>query len=263
MIMNYSSLNIQVNELCREVGKYMLQEQDRLGSDDIDTKGLHDYVTHVDMESERRLIDGLRALFPGSGFLVEEETIDNTHEAYTWIVDPLDGTTNFIHQLPTFSISVALMNQDKIVLGTVLDVKSGECYYAFGEGAFMNGKEINVSKRTDLGESLLATGFPYNDFDRQEEYVSVLSFLMQNTRGIRRFGSAAIDLAWVAAGKFDGFWEYSLKPWDVAAGSFLVQQAGGTLSDFSGSDNFLHGGEIICGNPHIYIQLLEVVRKFF
>jgi myo-inositol-1(or 4)-monophosphatase len=237
MIMNYSSLNIQVNELCREVGKYMLQEQARLGSDDIDTKGLHDYVTHVDMESERRLIDGLRALFPGSGFLVEEETIDNTHEAYTWIVDPLDGTTNFIHQLPTFSISVALMNQDKIVLGTVLEVNSGE--------------------------SLLATGFPYNDFDRQEEYVSVLSFLMQNTRGIRRFGSAAIDLAWVAAGKFDGFWEYSLKPWDVAAGSFLVQQAGGTLSDFSGGDNFLHGGEIICGNPHIYIQLLEVVRKFF
>jgi myo-inositol-1(or 4)-monophosphatase len=201
---------------------------------------------------------------PHSGFLVEEETIENTHEEYTWIIDPLDGTTNFIHRLPTFSISVALMRENDIVMGTVLDVKADECYYASkGEDACMNGEKISVSKRSGLGESLLATGFPYNDFEKQEEYVTMLAYLMRNTRGIRRFGSAAIDLAWVASGKFDGFWEYSLKPWDVAAGSFIVQQAGGIVSDFSGGNDFLHGREIICGNPIVYSQLLEVIKKFF
>jgi myo-inositol-1(or 4)-monophosphatase len=263
MIMNYNSLNTQVNELCREVGSFMLSEQDRLSSDHIDTKGLHDYVTYVDRESEKRLIKRLSEILPGSGFLVEEETIENTNEDYTWIIDPLDGTTNFIHQLPTFSISVALMHQDKIVMGTVLDVKADESYYAYGEGAFKNGKMIQVSARTDLGESLLATGFPYNDFGMQGEYVKMLSYLMRNTRGIRRFGSAAIDLVWVASGRFDGFWEYSLKPWDVAAGSYILQQAGGMVSDFRGKDNYLFGKEIICGNPQVYQQLLDVVHKFF
>jgi myo-inositol-1(or 4)-monophosphatase len=127
----------------------------------------------------------------------------------------------------------------------------------------MNGREIHVSGREELGESLLATGFPYNDFTAQEAYVNVLSYLMRNTRGIRRFGSAAIDLAWVASGRFDGFWEYGLKPWDVAAGSFIVAQAGGKVSDFSGGNNHLHGRQIICGNPAIYLKLLDVVRKFF
>lgn len=264
MIMNLGSLNKQLNELCRNVGAYMLLEQERLGKDDIDTKGLHDYVTHVDRESEQKLIDGLSEILPGSGFLVEENTVGNTNKEYTWIVDPLDGTTNFIHQLPTFSISIALMYKEEVVMGTVLDVKAGECFHAIkGDGAHMNGIPISVSDRAELGESLLATGFPYNDFTQQENYLNVLGYLMQNTRGIRRFGSAAIDLSWVACGRFDGFWEYSLKPWDVAAGSFIVKQAGGAVSDFSGGDNFIHGREIICGNPDVYKQLLTVVQKFF
>lgn len=262
--MNLESLNTELNELCREVGKFVAAQQHSLSAGDIDTKGLHDYVTHIDRESERRIVKGLKELLPGSGFLAEENTIKNSHKAYNWIIDPLDGTTNFIHQLPTYSISIALAQDDEVIMGTVLDVRGDECYTAFRESpASMNGKEIRVSSRHGLGESLLATGFPYNDFTEQKAYMDVLSYLMQNTRGIRRFGSAAIDLAWVASGKFDGFWEYGLKPWDVAAGSFIVKQAGGVTSDFSGGNNYLHGRQIICGNPNIYSQLLEVIRKFF
>jgi len=209
-------------------------------------------------------VDGLKGILPGSGFLVEEHTVEDAHEEYTWIIDPLDGTTNFIHRLPAFSISVALMQHDRIVMGTVLDVKADECFYAWkGSSASMNGNEIRVSGRNKLEESLLATGFPYNDFSRQEEFVNMLSYLMRHTRGIRRFGSAAIDLAWVACGRFDGFWEYSLKPWDVAAGSFIVQQAGGIVSDFKGGHDFIHGREIVCGNPAVYPELLGVIRRYF
>lgn len=250
--------------LCQEVGSYINSEQNKITQSAIDTKGLHDYVTHVDKQSESLLIDGLSKLLPGSGFLVEENTVENTHEEYTWIVDPLDGTTNFIHGLPTFSISVALMKNTSVILGAVYDVKARECFYATeGSGAFMNGNKIQVSERSTLAESLLATGFPYNDFSRQEEYLAMLGYLMQHCRGIRRFGSAAIDLAWVACGRFDAFWEYSLKPWDVAAGSFIVQQAGGTCSDFKGGENFIFGREIVCGNPMVYAELLNIMKVHF
>jgi len=262
--MKLESLNNELNELCREVGSFIAAQQDGLSAKDIGTKGLHDYVTHVDMESERRLVDGLKTLFPGSGFLAEENTIENRDKPYTWIIDPLDGTTNFIHQLPTYSISVALEHRDQIIMGTVLDIRADECYTAIKDcPASMNGRLIQVSDRQELGESLLATGFPYNDFTVQEAYVGVLSYLMRKTRGIRRFGSAAIDLAWVASGKFDGFWEYSLKPWDVAAGSFIVKQAGGVVSDFHGASNYLYGKEIVCGNTAIHPQVLKVIKQYF
>lgn len=262
--MNLASLNKEVNELCQLVGSYIDDEQHKLSSEDINTKGLHDYVTHVDRNSEKMLVEGLAKILPGTGFLVEEQTVANSGEEYTWIIDPLDGTTNFIHNLPTFSISVALAKSHEVIMGTVLDVRAKECFYAWEGGpAFMNISQIRVSGRKELNESLLATGFPYNDFSKQEEYLQVLAYMMKNTRGIRRFGSAAIDLAWVAAGRFDGFWEYSLKPWDVAAGSFIVKQAGGVVSDFQGGMDFIHGREIVCGNPFVYNEILEVVKKHF
>jgi myo-inositol-1(or 4)-monophosphatase len=261
--MDLASLNQKANTLCREVGEYMAGEQHTLSGQDIDSKGLHDYVTHVDRNSEKMLVEGLEKFLPDSGFLVEENTVENKEAEYTWIIDPLDGTTNFIHQLPTFSISIALMKDNKVIMGTVYDVRADECYYAWeGSPAFMNGIEIRVSQRKQLNDSLLATGFPYNDFSRQEQYLKVLAYFMKNTRGIRRFGSAAIDLAWVASGRFDGFWEYSLKPWDVAAGAFIVQQAGGLVSDFSGGQNFIHGKEIVCGNPSVYQEIMPVVQKY-
>lgn len=262
--MKLDSLNKEANSLIREVGTYVLQKQNSLSDDDVCAKGLHDFVTHVDRESERQLVEGLKKLMPGSGFLAEENTVANTRQEYTWIIDPLDGTTNFIHKLPTFSISVALMKRHEIIMGTVLDVRAQECYYSCEGGpAYLNNKEIHVSDRRKLDESLLATGFPYNDFDHQEAYLKVLAYFMRNTRGVRRFGSAAIDLAWVAAGKFDGFWEYSLKPWGVAAGSFIVKQAGGVVSDFSGGRNYIFGREILCGNPEIFKGLLAIIKQNF
>ncbi len=262
--MNLASLNKEVNELCKLVGSYIEDEQHKLSGDDINTKGLHDYVTHVDKNSEKMLVEGLAKILPDSGFLAEEQTVANSGKEYTWIIDPLDGTTNFIHHLPTFSISVALAKGHEVITGTVLDVRAKECFYTWeGSPSFMNGSEIRVSGRKKLNESLLATGFPYNDFSRQEAYLQVLGYMMKNTRGIRRFGSAAIDLVWVAAGRFDGFWEYSLKPWDVAAGSFIVKQAGGIVSDFKGGKDFIHGKEIVCGNQNIYAELIDAIKKFF
>lgn len=262
--MNVSNIVSKVNALSREVGSYMRAEQEKLKHSDINSKGLHDYVTHVDKNSERMLVDALSVIIPDAGFLVEENTIDNTHQELTWIVDPLDGTTNFIHGLPVFSISIGLLKGQEMIMGSVLDVRADECFYAIKDGpAYCNEHEIRVSTRPSLAESLLATGFPYNDFHRQEEYLQMLGYLMQNCRGIRRYGSAAIDLAWVACGRFDGFWEYSLKPWDVAAGSFIVQQAGGKCSDFSGESDFIFGSEILCGNPRVYDELLVLVKRHF
>ena len=262
--MNLESLNEELISLCKEVGSYIASEQHKLANTDITTKGLHDYVTHVDKRSEEMLIKRLSSLLPGSGFLVEENTVENTQEEYTWIIDPLDGTTNFIHGLPVFALSIALIKGKETIMGVVYDVRAGECFYAHKDSpAFMNGHEIRVSDRNSLSESLLATGFPYNNFDRQKEYLEMLGHLMQNCRGIRRYGSAAIDLAWVACGRFDGFWEYSLKPWDVAAGSFIVERAGGNCSDFSGEKNFIYGGEIVCGNPEVFRELLGVVGRYF
>lgn len=262
--MDLNILSREVVELSKEVGAYIASEQKKLGNEDIDKKGLHDYVTYVDKQSELKLIDGLEGILPGSGFMVEENSIDNTEEEYTWIIDPLDGTTNFIHGLPVFAISIALQKDNQTIYGLVYDIKADECFYAGkGSRAFMNGNEIKVSERNSLDESLLATGFPFNEFSRQKEYVELLAHLMKHTRGIRRYGSAAIDLAWVACGRFDGFFEYNLKPWDVAAGSFILKQAGGIVSDFNGEEDYIFGKEIICGNKHIYPELLDLTKMHF
>ncbi len=259
-----SLLVSQVTALCRETGLFIAGEQQQLGSSDIAAKGLHDFVTYVDKTSEQRLISRLSEMLPGAAFLAEEGSVEHQKHEYTWIIDPLDGTTNFIHGLPAFSISIALQQGEDIILGVVHDIRNGESFHAIrGESAMCNGQPIKVSERSSLEVSLLATGFPYNDFSRQDEYLGLFAALMKQCRGIRRFGSAAIDFAWVACGRFDGFWEYGLKPWDVAAGTFIVKQAGGTCSDFSGGDDYLHGGELVCGNPEIHAELLELIGRHF
>lgn len=263
-MMKLEALNKEVNDLILQVGEYISSQKEYVTKADIDTKGIHDFVTFVDQRSEQLLIQELSKILPGSGFLAEEQTVKNEEKEYTWIIDPLDGTTNFIHRIPAYSISIALAKNNKVIMGNVLDVEAGECYYAWEDGpAFLNGQRIQVSKTQKIDDSLLATGFPYSDFEKLEPYLEVLKYLMQNSRGIRRFGSAAIDLCWVASGRFDGFWEYSLKPWDVAAGSFIAEQAGGKCSDFSGADNFIYGREIVCGNPAVFNELLMLSKKYF
>jgi len=246
--MDYEELTRQVVELAREVGEYIRNESKIFNYKDVELKGLNDLVSYVDKTAESKLVNGLKLISPKAGFITEEGTAGSKDEELRWIVDPLDGTTNFTHGLPVFAISIALMVGDELVSGVVYEINQDEMFWASrGRGAWLNEKRISVSKRTSLGESLLATGFPYYSFEQMEAYLNILKVFMQNTHGLRRMGSAAVDLAYVACGRFEGFFEYNLKSWDVAAGSLLVKEAGGRVTDFSLGDNFLFGKEIIAG----------------
>jgi len=262
--MNLEQLTLETNKIVGLVGDFIQQELNQVTDKDIETKALNSLVSYVDKNAEIKLVKALGLLLPEATFLTEEETIENKHGDYTWIIDPLDGTTNFLHQLPHFSISVALQKKDEIVLGVVYEVNRKECFYAWKDGgAFLNGKKIQTKKTTNLSDTLIATGFPYYDFKKVPPYLEVLTFFIKNTRGIRRFGSAALDLAYVACGRFDGYYEYSLNAWDVAAGIILVKEAGGKLSDFQGGDNFLFGKEMIASNPYIFDEMVHVIRTIF
>lgn len=228
----------------------------------VEHKGLNDMVSYVDKTAEQILVDGLRKIIPGCGFITEENTDNSKGDRYNWIIDPLDGTTNFIHGVPCYCVSVALMENDELVLGIIHEVNQDECFYSWkGEAAYMNGKKITVSKRTKLSDSLIVTGFPYTNFSRLKEYMEIFDFCMKNTHGIRRPGSAAVDLAYVACGRFEVFYEYGLNSWDVAAGVFIVQQAGGKVSDFSGGTNFVFGKEVVATNAFVFDEFLEIVRE--
>jgi myo-inositol-1(or 4)-monophosphatase len=254
----------QVNDLCRETGAFILGERSKLNAGSIEVKGLNDFVTYVDKASEKKLVEGLSILIPESGFIAEENTSSKIGEHYNWIIDPLDGTTNFIHGLPCFCISIGLKRGDELVLGVIYELNQQECFYAWeGSPAFLNGNPIRVSTRAKLKDSLLATGFPYYNYSRLDEYIELFKYYMKHTHGIRRLGSAAADLAYVACGRLEGFYEYGLKPWDVAAGIFLVRQAGGRVSDFKGSDNGLFGAEIVASNALVFGEFLSTVKDHF
>jgi myo-inositol-1(or 4)-monophosphatase len=228
----------------------------------VEHKGFNDLVSYVDKTSERMLVDGLAGILPGCGFITEEDTAGSSGEQFKWIIDPLDGTTNFVHGVPCYCVSVALMDGDELIMGIVHEVNLDECFYSWkGAAAFVNGKEIRVSARKTLSEALIVTGFPYTNFSRLKQYMELFDYCMKNTHGIRRPGSAAVDLAYVACGRYEAFYEYGLNPWDVAAGAFLVQQAGGKVADFSGLNNFLFGKEIIATNDMVYEEFQEVVQR--
>lgn len=265
--MTPSKLEIICKQSCvivREVGYFIKQELGKVGNKDIETKALNSLVSYVDKTAEEQLVKGLGAILPEATFLTEEATVEQKDGVFRWIIDPLDGTTNFLHQLPFFAISVGLQHQGKMVLGIILEVNRDECFYAWqGGGAFLNGKKINVSTSKKLEDSLIATGFPYSALKHIKTYLKTLDFFMKNTRGVRRFGSAALDLAYVACGRFDAFYEYSLNAWDVAGGAIIVQEAGGIVMDFRGGSDYLFGGEIIALNPNIKTPVLESINEAF
>ena len=255
---------MQVVEMSQQVGEYLMEEKDKLSSGDVESKGRHNYVTYVDKTAEKYIVEGLSKIFPPAGFITEEGTESRLGDTYNWIVDPLDGTTNFIHGLAPFCISIALKKDDAIVLGVIYDPNAEEVFYAWEESpAFLNYQPISVSTTPDLDNALLATGFPYTDYDHLDEYMEVFKWCMQNTRGVRRLGSAAMDLAYVACGRMDGFFEYGLSPWDVAAGSFIVKQAGGTISDFNGGDNYIFGKQILAFNGKLHDGFQKTINGFF
>jgi len=252
-----------VVELIREVGIQIKIEEQRISEKDIEVKSLNSLVSYVDKMAEKQLVEGLNDLLPEAGFIAEEGTSSKKGERFNWIIDPLDGTTNFLHKLPVYSVSVALQEKDEMVLGVVFEINRDECFYAWKNGgAFLNNRSIKVSSNNQLKNSLLATGFPYYDYERVDAYFSLLKDLAHNCRGIRRMGSAAVDLVYVACGRFDAFFEYSLHPWDVAAGALIVQEAGGKIADFSAEGNWLHGKEIMACNAGVHKALSEKIKIF-
>ena len=249
--MNLDQIRHQTIAVAQEAGAFMQQEAKLFNTSSIEYKGKNDLVSYVDKETEKIIVAGLRQIVPDAGFITEEGTTDvGRADIYNWVIDPVDGTTNYVHGLPVYSSSIALMKKDEVVVGVVNDPAREECFHAIQGGpAYCNDQEIKVSPITTLAHSLLTTGFPYSTFDTMSVYMKVLEDLMTQTQGIRRMGSAALDLAYVACGRFEGFFEFGLKPWDVAAGVLLVQQAGGSVSTFTGTDDYIFGGEMIAGGP--------------
>lgn len=261
---NLATLCQETIKIVTETADFLRTELGKVQTGDIETKSLNSLVSYVDKTAERQLVSKLSTLLPDAVFLTEEETVEQKKGEYRWIIDPLDGTTNFLHQVPMFAVSVALQHHDQTVLGVVYEVNRSECFYAWkGGGAFLNGRPIKVSDTQTLSESLLATGFPYYDFKWIDPYLNTFRHFIQNTRGVRRCGAAAVDLAYVAAGRFDGFYEYSLSAWDMAAGVIIIQEAGGQVTDFFGGADYLFGKNIIAGNPAIFQEISGVIKNEF
>lgn len=262
--MNYELICNKVIAIVRLTGNFIRKEAMQFDAQKIEYKGLNDMVSYVDKTAEQKLVQNLEKLIPDAGFITEEKTISRVGKTYTWIIDPLDGTTNFIHGIPAYGISVALYEDGVPVVGVVYELNRAEMFYSFKGGkAYLNKKEISVSVNPDLKSSLLATGFPYYQFDNQEKYLKLLAEMMQKSHGLRRIGAAAIDLVYTACGRFDAFFEYNLQQWDFAAGCFIVQQAGGEVFDFAGGNNYFEKREILATNGKLTAEMLEAIKRYF
>jgi len=264
MLFDLEKITNEVCEVARETGKFLSGEIGKLRSDDILMKGIHDFVTYVDKSSEKKIIKRLSNLLPEAGFIAEESPERKPGERFNWVIDPLDGTTNYIHSIPLYSISIGLLDGKTPICGVVYEINMNECFYAWKNGgAFLNGNSITVSKKKEIHEGLFATGFPYYDYSRLDAYLEFFKFLIINSHGVRRLGSAAVDLAYVACGRFEGFYEYGLHPWDVAAGSLIVEEAGGEVTDFTGNNGYIFGKEIVATNKLVQIDFLNSLKKYF
>lgn len=261
--LDLEQLCMQVIEISREAGKFMQREASGFDVSKIENKGKNDLVSYVDKETEKTLVKKLSAILPEAGFIAEEGTGEKGENALRWVIDPLDGTTNFLHRLPTYSISIALMDDEELLLGVVNEVNLQEVFYAWkGGGAYCNGKKIQVSPINKLESSLVATGFPYNLLNQSDNYFKIIQGFVEKTHGVRRLGSAAIDLAYVACGRFEGYFEFNLKVWDIAAGILIVKEAGGKVCDFSGGNDYLYGKELLASG-NLQKPMLEVIQQFW
>jgi myo-inositol-1(or 4)-monophosphatase len=262
--MHLETIANEVIALSKQVGDFIRQERKKFNQDNVEYKGLNDLVSYVDKAAEQQIVAALEKILPEAGFITEEKTRNQIGERYTWIIDPLDGTTNFIHGLPVFSVSIALQEYDELVLGVVYEVNQDECFYAWkGAPAYLNGKEIKVTNSLKIADTLLATGFPYYDFEKQQAFIDLFAELMRGCHGIRRLGSAAVDLAYTACGRFDAYYEYNLNSYDMAAGIVIVRQAGGEVTNFSGGTDLFNTREVVATNGKITGELLSTIQKHF
>ena len=247
----------------RRGGEVLISNMGTLASADVESKEDFDFVTRVDRESEEAVVALIREEHPGHGFLAEEAHRDEACE-YRWIIDPLDGTTNYIHGYPAFAVSIALEHEGVIVAGAVFDPLRDEMFTATrGGGAFLNNNSIRLSPFRGLERSLLTTGFPFRQKHMLDHYLQAFKLLFSKVSGIRRAGAAALDFAHLAAGRCDGFFELGLSAWDIAAGSLLVTEAGGVVTDFGGGDAYLDTGNVVAGHPEVHAVLLEDMKTVF
>jgi myo-inositol-1(or 4)-monophosphatase len=228
-------------------------------------KGPNDFVSEVDQAAEQAIIEILLEAYPGHGILAEESGRQHgaKHSEFTWIIDPLDGTTNFLHGFPVYAVSIALAHRGSVQQAVVYDPTRNDMFYASrGRGAFLNDRRLRVSKRTRLGDALIGTGFPFRKGDNFKRYVKMFEEVMQSCAGLRRPGAAALDLCYVAAGWYDGFFETGLNPWDVAAGSLIITEAGGLIGNFTGESDYLYQREVVAGTPKVYGQLVQILTPY-
>lgn len=244
----------------RRAGNLIHRAADNLDHLTVTKKSHADFVSEVDRAAEQAIIETLLGAYPSHAILAEESGTQGESE-YVWIIDPLDGTTNFLHGVPQYAVSIALQHKGVLSQAVVYDPTRNDLYTASrGRGATLNDRRLRVSKRKELADSLIGTGFPYTRFEHMDAYMAIFKDVMQKTAGLRRPGAASLDLAWTAAGRYDGFFETGLKPWDIAAGALLIQEAGGMVGDLQGKDGYLNSGHICAGNPDIYPQLLQVIE---
>ena len=263
---NFTQLSHDLAALCRTTATFIREEAATFDRAKIEHKGVHDLVSYVDQETERRLVAGLRQLLPQAGFITEEGTAgsDALTEEFVWIIDPLDGTTNFVHGLPVYCISVALARHRELVVGVVHEVGRDESFRAVrGGGAFCNDQPIHVTDVAELNNSLISTGFPYKNFSKLESFLKILGAFFTRSHGVRRLGSAAADLAYVAAGRCEGFFEFDLNSYDVAAGILLVREAGGHVTQFLLDGDPLFGREVVASNGLVHAEMQRVIEAFW
>jgi len=257
----HAMVNIAVRA-ARAAGDIIVRNMDRLDRLKIITKRNHDFVSNVDNMAEQAIINIIREAYPDHGILAEESGKLSKDSEFQWIIDPLDGTTNYLHGFPQFAVSIALKHKNRLEIGVIYDPVSQELFTASrGNGAMLNDKKIRVSTQKGLNNALLGTGFPYYDQSYVDVYLATMKALMQNTAGIRRPGSAALDLAWLAAGRIDGFWEFNLNAWDIAAGAIIIREAGGIVSDFENKDGYLESGDIIAAAPKVFPEMTKIIQE--
>ena len=256
------ALNVMI-AAARKAGRGLIRDFGELENLQVSMKGPGDFVTAADQRTERLLIEELKKARPGYPFLLEESgVIDGPDKSHRFIIDPLDGTTNFMHGIPHFAISIALEREGQIVSGVIFNPVTNDLFVGEkGQGAFLNDKRLRVAARKQVKDTLSATGIPFMGKDGHQRFLSELATVMGSSTGVRRFGSAALDLAWVAAGRYDAFWERGLKPWDIAAGMLMVREAGGVVSDLNGGEKALETGEILAANEVLHPQFLKLLKE--
>jgi myo-inositol-1(or 4)-monophosphatase len=262
--LNLKALCHSTIDLVKEAGIFIRKEAKGFDTSKIEFKGRsNDLVSYVDKETEKILVAGLRKILPQAGFIGEEGTSEEGKDGLQWVIDPLDGTTNFLHGMPSFSISVALIQGTTILVGVVYEINLDECFYAWKDGgAYLNGNKISISPVNEMKRALIATGFPYVMRGKTDEYFEIIKNMVNESHGLRRLGSAAVDLCYVACGRFEAYFEFNIKIWDIAAGILLVQEAGGKVTDYSGGDDYLHGKELLAAGA-IHGEALAIIQKYW